>query len=134
VLGFLYCNHTDVVTKREDLWGMVNPDMNLRITRESLREVLYAMFYFSIIVHLEIEEKKPTVQQNKALISYLESAGRDINAIIDEKIMDVLPFDDLSESEVMTAVHLDYLNPIGIRRRCLKMPINPHKEHIGQKI
>lgn len=65
-LGFLYCNHSDMVSKREELWGMFNPTIQPKIKKETLRDVLYALFYFSIFVHLDYEESKDV--KNKELI------------------------------------------------------------------
>jgi hypothetical protein len=115
-LGYLYCDHKDMVTKKEELWAMVNPDMNSRVSKKDIKETLKMFFYYAIQLQLEIEERKEPLKQRKDIIEYLESGGRDIDHMIEEHIMKSLPhYDDLSEDEFVKNINDEYLNPIGIR-------------------
>lgn len=81
------------------------------------------MFYFSITLRLEIEKKKEPSDQRPEVIAYLESGDGDINTLIEKKIMKKLDFVELSEELVLNAIHDQYLNPTGIRKKCLRLPI-----------
>ncbi len=39
LLGFLYCKHSDIFTKKEDFWGLINPSVDGTTTKEHIKEV-----------------------------------------------------------------------------------------------
>jgi hypothetical protein len=60
----------------------------------------------------------------------------DIDRLIEEKILKKMEFEELGEHEVLNAIHDDFLNPSGIRRRCLKFEQGGSRRgtHIGKKL
>ena len=39
MLGFLYCQHEDIFTKKESLWGLINPEVKPTTSKKSVKEV-----------------------------------------------------------------------------------------------
>ena len=56
-----------------------------------------------------------------------------MDVIIEKKILSKLP-ENLIESEVLSVIHDDYLNPPGIRSRVLRKPIEKsNSQGIGKR-
>jgi len=107
--------------------------MEIRTTKEHVRAFFRMLFYFSITLRFEIELQKNVKDQKPELIAYL-SSGKEIDQLIEDKILSKLPFDQLGEHEVLQSIHNDFLNPSGIRKRCLKVANDNQKvEVIGKR-
>ena len=55
ILAFLYCTHNDPVSKKEDLWGLIDADMSGQASREEISDFFKLLFYFAINLRHEIE-------------------------------------------------------------------------------
>jgi len=48
LIGFLYCKFEKEIEHLDDLWELVNPDLETKVATDKLIEVVTDLFYISI--------------------------------------------------------------------------------------